>query len=252
MTGHAPKDGYITFILTPEQIRLGDITDHPDGPLRIAEITQRRSTWTLGGKHPDDYTPIQELEAPPLVRHVVGWNAVRIYRKPAYSERLRIPGHTRTIKSHNPVRRGCYTHVDGWDASCSCGWASPTNPQRGKNAATGAFLLHQVEVLTAATVDKHPNLAQIESIEQQLGERLVWEWRSKHASAELAGNEDAIRTRMGGWASALGTEVIVTENPHCDPPQRLLRVSAGSSAGWGGSSAGFDLRAELAMTDALI
>ncbi|WP_406502196.1 hypothetical protein OHA04_45535 (plasmid) [Streptomyces sp. NBC_01590] len=252
MTGHTIKDGYITLVLTPEQVRLGDITDHPDGPLRIAEITQRRSTWTLGGKHPDDYTPIQELETPPLVRHVVGWDAVRIHRRPTHGETLRTPGHARTIKSHNPVRRGCYTHVDGWDASCSCGWASPTNPHlRGKSAATEAFRLHQVEVLTAGTVDKHPNLAQIEDIEQQLGERLVWEWRNGHASVELAGDEDAIRDHMGRWASALDVEVIENENRHCTPPQRLLRVSAPMSATWG-SSAGINLRAELAMADAVI
>ncbi|MEU9849218.1 hypothetical protein [Streptomyces sp. NPDC047985] len=250
MTGHAPEDGYITFILTPEQVRLGDITDHPVGLLRITEITQRHDTWTLGGKHPDDYTPIQELETPPLVRHVAGWDAVRVHRKPAHGERLRTPGHTREIKSHNPVRRGCYTHVDGWDASCSCGWVSLTNPQRGRQSASGAFLIHQVEVLTAATVDKYPNLAQIEGIEQQLGERLAWEWRNRHASAELTGDGDTVRDRMGRWAGALDTEVIETENPYCTPPQRLLRVSAPMPA-TGGSSVGFDLRAELAMADAL-
>ncbi|MGW2183920.1 hypothetical protein ACWCXX_39285 [Streptomyces sp. NPDC001732] len=251
MTGHAPKDGYITYVLAPAQVRLGDITDHFDGPLRITEITQRQSIWTLGGKHPDDYTPIQELEAPPLVRHVPSGNAVRIHRRPAYGEALRTPGHTRTIESHNPVRRGCYTHVDGWNASCSCGWASPTNPHQGKNPAARAFQLHQVEVLTAATGDKYPNLARIQNLEQQLGERLVWEWRSRHASAELVGKEDVLRTRLGRWANALDTEVIETENPYCPPPQRLLRVSAPMPA-TGGSSAGFDLRAELAMVEALV
>lgn len=252
MTGHAPADGRFTLILTPGQVRLGDITDHFDGPLCVTEITQRRDTWTLGGRLYADYSPQQELDPPPLVRHVPRWVGVRVMRRPPHGEPLRTPGHTRSIKSHDPVRRGCYTHVAGWNASCSCDWTSPGNPWQGKKAASDAFLSHQVDMLTTATMEQHPSLARIEEIEQKLGERLPWQWTNKRASIELTGDEEAVHVRLSRWAAALGSEVAESENGRYASPHRRLRVATYNDTGWSGGTTGFELWAEFLKTDALI
>ncbi|MFC7794632.1 hypothetical protein [Streptomyces cinereoruber] len=205
---YRPADGYATFVLLPSQLELGDITDHVHGPMRIEEITQRIQTWTAAGYAPNDWKrpPPGDYAPPPLARHIPGWARIRVYRRMKDSQK--VPGHTKKVTSHNPVRRGCYTHVDGWNAACSCGWASPENPHHGKPRAQRTLVPHHAEALTAQTFTTVRNLTRISHLEDTLGERLPWHWHNSIATADLTpmGVDDAM-PRLNRWAEALNAPI---------------------------------------------
>jgi hypothetical protein len=204
---YRPADGYVTLVVQPKDVQLGDITDHLTGFLRVREIVQRISVWTVGGHGPNDWTrvPMNDTDPPPLVRHVAGWSKLRVYRR--VKPGLRVPGHTKTVTSHNPRVRGCYTHVDGWNAACSCGWKSET-VHGSQGRAREALIPHHAEILTQQTQDAVPNLVRIQALEEHLGDRLPWTWRNGIAEADLAGlPETEQRARLDLWAQAVGGAV---------------------------------------------
>lgn len=182
--------------------------------MKVTEVTKRMHMWTVGGHTASGWQTrtMDDTSPPPMVRHVPNWCRLRVHRKPAPG--LRLPGHTKTVKSHNPRLRGCYTHVDGWNTTCSCGWVG-NNPYPSEGRARAAFLPHQAQVLTSRTLSEVKNLARINTLEDKLGERMPWTWRNGIADAELVGMPpDQARTRLDRWAKALGAEVSTRRSHH--------------------------------------
>ncbi|QGZ53333.1 hypothetical protein GPZ77_34450 (plasmid) [Streptomyces sp. QHH-9511] len=209
LPSYRPADGYVTLVLKPGQVELGDITDHSTGPVRVTEITERTQTWSIGGYAPDDWRRplMNDFSPPPLMRHVPAWCKVRVYRR--LEETRRVAGHSKVVKSHNPVRRGCYTHVQGWNASCSCGWVSPSNPHNSQDRARKALIPHHAEVLTKQTLAAVRNLARVMALEEAMGEQLPWAWRNGVATADLTPlGVDKARPQLERWADALGAPVL--------------------------------------------
>ena len=236
---YRPAAGYATFVVLPNQLELGDITDHVQGPMRIEEITQRTQTWSAAGYPPSVWKrpPSGDFTPPPLTRHIPGWARTRVYRQ--VKDGQKIPGHTKKVTSHNPVRHGCYTRVEGWNAACSCGWTSPENPHYSKTKAQRSLIPHQAEVLTAQPFTTVRNLARISSLEDTLGERLPWDWRNGITIADLTPlGVDEARPRLSRWAEALNVPVQSRY-------QGTLLVAFSPSGGPGAATAGVSVELRL-------
>lgn len=208
---YSPAHGYATLATRPDQVRLGDVCDHSDGLLVVTEITLRHHTWTIGGYNPAAPPPRywslgsgQPPAAPPLVRHVTSQPRIRV-RRPATAW-PRLAGHAKTISTHNPVKRGMYTTVQGWTAACSCEWTGP-EVHRGRGWAEEATARHRAQVITDATRADLGDLAAIEALENVLNDVLPWRW-DHGAQAQLHGltPHDALK-RLAPWAVALGVEI---------------------------------------------
>jgi hypothetical protein len=211
VSSYSPACGYATIAVQPHQVELDDVIDDVDGLVVVTEITRRRDIWTLGGYNPalpvrlPDPTPgfPRTDDRPLFTRDMRAQPRIRV-RRPA-ADWARLPGHTKKVTSHNPVRSGCYTLVEGYDASCSCGWAAP-EPTKGKYSAGEAVLRHRAEVITAQT-HQHTGLDQIERLEVDLEDLLPWRW-DHGAQAALRGLTTAqALARLTPWAQALGVQI---------------------------------------------
>lgn len=206
-----PANGWATIAVKPRDVELGDVVDHTAGLMVVTEITRRRSTWTIGGysaaQRPAMYWTIgagAHPSAPPLLRHVREEPRVRVRRLTASWARL--PGHTKSVSSHNPRRQGMFTVAAGWDASCSCGWTG-AEPYPSRSAGEQATMAHRAKVLTDHTDRDLGNLAVIQRLEAQLGDVLPWRW-DHGALAELRGLTTAQSlARLAPWAEALGVGI---------------------------------------------
>lgn len=271
MASYTPHDGYATLVLRPEELQLNDVTDHHTGPLRITEITQRFRIWSVGGYGPDlryARATYRTPEVPPLTRNIPSDHTLRVCRKVPVGTRL--TGHAQQITSHNPRLRGCYTHVDGYNAACSCGWTSPDNAHSSRQRAREAFNRHQAQFLTDQTRDKFKNLAELQRLEEQLDHRLPWAWQNTFASADLTGMpEETLHELLARAAKILGVEVRREEEDNALTPWKeggvygashpYLWVSPGQDdphgGGWGWHDrARFEIRATLlpSKTDAMV
>lgn len=210
LTRYSPAAGYATIIVRPDEIELGDVTDHTQGLMVVTEVTRRTGDWTIGGYDPASPRPLwQRLEdarthtAAPRQRVLPQQPRVRV-RRPA-TVWARLAGHTKRVTAHNPVRRGWYTANDGWNAACSCGWAA-AEPLPGRDLAEDAVMVHRAEVLTDQT-HRDYGLAAIERLEAELVDVLPWRW--DHGSqAQLRGlTTDQALTRLTPWARALGVGI---------------------------------------------
>lgn len=141
-----------TVLARADEVLLGDVVDSADGPVRVREIVQRLQRWELAGDPPgqpvrysssrstDGLPPLTRVTLPPYAR-------IRVRRTIRSFGRL--TGHAKKVASHNPVKRGWYTHVDGYTAACSCGWASPT-VHDGQGSAGAGWLAHKAGQITEA------------------------------------------------------------------------------------------------------
>lgn len=210
---YSPAYGYATIAVRPDCIDLGDVADHTAGLMVVTEITRRHSTWTIGG-----YNPAVPYRVPSSAHHgyprSAAWplltrdlncqSRVRV-RRPATAW-ARLPGHAKKVTSHNPVKSGFYTLIEGYDAACSCGWTSAV-VCKSRGAATDAVNKHRALVLTQATRDGLDGLAAIEQLEQQVGDVLPWRW-DHGAQAALQGlTPSQAVTRLTPWAEALGVGI---------------------------------------------
>lgn len=211
---YSPAHGYATIAVQPDAIDLGDVADHTSGLMVVTEITRRHSTWTIGGYNPalpnrvpspDHHGYPRSVARPPLLtRDLNRQSRVRVRRPAATWPRL--PGHTKKISSHNPVTSGCYTLIEGYDAACSCGWTAAI-VCKNRSAAADAVNKHRAQVLTDATRQELGNLADIEQLEQQVGDVLPWRW-DHGAQAHLRGlTTTQALTRLTPWANALGVGI---------------------------------------------
>jgi hypothetical protein len=221
---YAPATGWTTIVVPPGDVELGDVIDHTAGLLTVTAITRRYTTWTLAGYNPaapphaywalgggtgQDGAADGAPPPAPLARHITAGARVRVRRLAEHWQRL--PGHTRTVTSRNPRKSGCYTHVDGYDITCACGWTGHT---RSRGTAAQVHARHRAEVITQSTRTTY-RLDLIEDLEVGLGDVLPWRW-DHGAQAQLRGLTTAqALIRLAPWAAALGADIEhMTPNDH--------------------------------------
>lgn len=203
--------GYATIAIRPEEVELRDVVDHADGLMVVTDITRRLTVWTLGGfspvgaePHRTWYRTTNPTAPPPMTRDVGAQDRIRVRRH--VNAWPRLVGHTKKIVSRNPVRSGCYTLVEGYTASCSCGWTSQ-EVFKGKYTAGQVYAAHRAEVITEQTARDVGNLRWIELLEAEIGDLLPWHW-DHGPQAHLHGLTTAqALTRLTPWAQALGVEI---------------------------------------------
>lgn len=200
-----PDEILVTLAVPVPQVRLGDITDHAEGRLRVREIVQRsRGPWDLAGDPPDHQPMPRELDDPPRARRTVyARDRVRVWRPASAFPRSR--AHARRIVSGDLVVRGWYKYYASHHATCSCGWQE-SNPRADAVLATQAWLGHKASVLTAAAHAEHAGLAAVCAAEDADPALLpvAWTFRSYVAEAHLdALPLDRARATATAWQQAL-------------------------------------------------
>ncbi|MFJ2731439.1 hypothetical protein [Streptomyces sp. NPDC087317] len=142
----------VTTLVRADQVELGDFVDSADGLIRVREIVQRPQYWTLAGDPPGQafrvaFHPNGESPAPRT--QVIHRRNCTVRVRRGVSRFGRLTGHSKRVTSHNPVKRGMYTLVDGYNSACSCGWKSST-VHKSKHRAGEAWLGHKAGQLTEA------------------------------------------------------------------------------------------------------
>ncbi|MFE1925841.1 hypothetical protein ACFW91_25120 [Streptomyces asoensis] len=208
----------VTFLARTDEVVLGDTVDSTDGLVRVREIVQRPGRWDLAGDAPGDVIRfVHDLRADnPEPRTRVSLHPhtrIRVRRPVTYFGRL--TGHSKKVTSRNPVKRGMYTHVDGYTAGCSCGWTSPA-VHPGPTTAGKTWLDHKAAQITDAAYLSNSALmfiATAEAVQPDLP-LLCWQFRSV-ASGENAGQGianadlstlplDRARAVMAAWRAVPG------------------------------------------------
>ncbi|MFF9123209.1 hypothetical protein ACF09J_07905 [Streptomyces sp. NPDC014889] len=143
----------VTILTRADEVELGDAVDSPAGIIRVREIVQRPQYWTLAGDPPGQafhvaFHPKGESPAPRTQVIHRRNSTIRVRRGVSHFGRL--TGHSKHVTSHNPVKRGMYTLVDGYNSACSCGWKSST-VHKSKHRAGEAWLGHKAGQLTEST-----------------------------------------------------------------------------------------------------
>ncbi|MEV4863229.1 hypothetical protein [Streptomyces ossamyceticus] len=158
----------VTMLARADEALLGDVVDSIGGPVHVREIVQRRDRWTLAGDPPGRIArstagaPWPGTAEPLLRRTLPAHDKIRIRRSVRYFGRLK--GHAQDVRSHNPVKHGCYTRVDGYTAACSCGWkAKDVYASKGK--ASEAWLGHKAGQFTEAAYADNSALLWVDSTE---------------------------------------------------------------------------------------
>ncbi|MBD9703417.1 hypothetical protein IHE56_15265 [Streptomyces sp. ID01-12c] len=158
----------VTILARADETLLGDIVDTIDGPIHVREIVQRTDRWTLAGDPPGHITrtisrrPWPEPAEPLFRRTLPSYAKIRIRRSIRHFGRLK--GHAQDVRSHNPVKRGMYTHIDGYTAACSCGWKA-TDIYASKGRASDGWLAHKAGQFTEAAYADHSALLWLDSVE---------------------------------------------------------------------------------------
>lgn len=157
----------VTFLARADEVLLGDTIDSLDGLVRVREIVQRPGRWDLAGDPPG--LPARFISAPgphnpaPQTRlSLWPYDSIRV-RRPVTAFG-RVKGHTKTVASHNPVKRGCYTHVEGYTAACSCRWKS-RHIHPGRHSAGEAWTKHKAGQITDAAYQANSALMFIATAE---------------------------------------------------------------------------------------
>ncbi|MEU5908879.1 MULTISPECIES: hypothetical protein [Actinomycetes] len=158
----------VTILVRAEEAQLGDIADSTGGLVRVREIVQRHHTWDLAGDPPGHVARVDRPglwpgDTPPLIRHSLPrTDVIRVRRTVKAFGRL--PGHSKNVHSHAPVKRGWYTDPGGYDAECSCGWKKD-HVYVSKSGAAYGWLEHKASELTRAAHDDNSALAWLATTE---------------------------------------------------------------------------------------
>ena len=159
----------VTILARTDEALLGDVVDTIHGPIHVREIVQRsQERWDLAGDPPGHIArpAAQHLwpgKAEPLFRRALpAYQTIRIRRSIRHFGRLK--GHAQDVRSHNPVKYGCYTRVDGYTAACSCGWKSK-NVHASKGKASDAWLDHKAGQFSEAAYADNSALLWVSSAE---------------------------------------------------------------------------------------
>jgi hypothetical protein len=158
----------VTMLAHADEVFLGDVVDTIDGPVHVREIVQRRDRWTLAGDPPGHIVRSiarnpWPVPAEPLFRRTLpAYQTIRIRRSVRHFGRLK--GHAQDVRSHNPVKRGCYTHIDGYTAACSCGWKA-IDIYASKGRASDGWQGHKAGQFTEAAYADNSALLWLDSVE---------------------------------------------------------------------------------------
>lgn len=233
----------VVLALKVQDVRLGDITDHLGGRLRVREIVQRAHEWDLAGDPPDHYLPAYAPPQPPLARRSLPkTDTVRVWRTLGAIGPVR--GHGRRIARADLVARGWYRFYSSHTAGCSCGWRDETT-HTDPSPAEVAWLEHKATALTAAAYQAQPALRLVTEL-QEAKEDLApvpWTFGSVYNGPAAGGGMakgrldglplEGARAAMAGWADALGANEVqeyrypARQGPRGDRPSRVeLTVSA--------------------------
>ncbi|MFJ1650052.1 hypothetical protein ACIOC2_01290 [Streptomyces sp. NPDC088337] len=208
----------VVLALKVQDVRLGDITDHLGGRLRVREIVQRTHQWDLAGDPPDHYLPAYTPPQPPLARRSLPkTDTVRVWRTLGAIGPVR--GHGRRIARADLVARGWYRYYTSHTAGCSCGWRDETTHTDPSPAET-AWLEHKTTALTAAAYQVQPALALVTELQDANASLAPVPWTfgpvyngpatgGGMARGRLDGLPvDRARAAMAGWADVLGAEEV--------------------------------------------
>jgi hypothetical protein len=158
----------VTMLARAEETLLGDVVDTIDGPIRVREIVQRRHYWDLAGDPPGHHArPTARHRWPslpePLTRRILPASETIRIRRPV-RDFGRLKGHTKDVRSHNPVKRGWYTHVSGYTAACSCSWKAK-DIYSSKGGASDGYMGHKAGQFTEAAYADNSALLWLSSLE---------------------------------------------------------------------------------------
>lgn len=162
----------VTMLTRADETLLGDVVDTVHGPIHVREIVQRSNNrWDLAGDppghiarttRPGGQDPWPGKAAPLLRRTLPVYEKIRVRRSVRHFGRLKC--HAQDVRSHNPVKYGCYTRVDGYTAACSCGWKA-TDIFASKGRASEAWLAHKAGQFSEAAYADNSALLWLDSVE---------------------------------------------------------------------------------------
>ncbi|MBE4790973.1 MULTISPECIES: hypothetical protein [Streptomyces] len=209
---------FVVLALKVRDVRLGDITDHLGGRMRVREIVQRAHLWDLAGDPPEEPRSAYDPEHPPTARRTnYPRDIVRVWRPLDAIGPVR--GHGRKTTHTDMVIRGWYRYYSAHTAGCSCGWRDTTTHAYSSLAET-AWLDHKAAALTAAAYETQPALRLVTELQAANTSLAPVPWTfgpvyngpaegGGMAKGRLDGLPvDQARAAMAGWAAVLGAEEV--------------------------------------------
>lgn len=214
------SEQFVVLALKVPDVRLGDITDHVGGRLKVREIVQRRYRWDLAGDAPGHihYDGRSPDDIPPSARRSLPkTDTVRVWRTLEAIGPVR--GHGRRIERTDLVTRGWYRYYSSHTAACSCGWREETTHTGGATGACVAevaWLEHKATALTRASYVAQPALGLVTELQDANTSLAPVPWtfgpiyNGPGAGGGIArGSLDGLpledaRAAMAGWADAVG------------------------------------------------
>ncbi|MFJ7049004.1 hypothetical protein ACIQVC_37200 [Streptomyces sp. NPDC101112] len=209
---------HVVLALPVRDVRLGDITDHHGGRMRVREIVQRTGQWDLAGDPAEEYLSAYTPPHPPTARRTeYPSDVVRVWRTLDAIGPVR--GHGRKTTHTDMVVRGWYRFYSSHTAGCSCGWRDTTT-HNSASLAENAWLDHKAAALIAAAYEAQPALALV-TMKQTANESLApvpWTFGPVYNGPAAGGGiargrldglpVDRARAAMAGWADALGADEV--------------------------------------------
>lgn len=214
----------VVLAVKVQDVRLGDITDHLGGRLKVREIVQRQYLWDLAGDEPGHvHAQLQgpgEIE-PLFRRRLPKSDTVRVWRTLDAIGPVR--GHGRRIEHTEMVTRGWFRFYSSHTAGCSCGWRDTTTHPGGAAGAClaeAAWLDHKTTALTQASYEAQSALRLVTEL-HDANESLApvpWTFHPVYNGPAAGGGMakgrldglplDAARAAMAGWAGFLGADEV--------------------------------------------
>jgi hypothetical protein len=209
---------FVVLALKVRDVRLGDITDHLGGRMRVREIVQRAHQWDLAGDPPGEHLPAYTPPHPPTARRTdYPRDVVRVWRTLDAIGPVR--GHGQKTTHTDMVVRGWYRYYSSHTAGCSCGWRDETTHTYNSLAET-AWLDHKAAALTATAYQAQPALRLVTELQDANASLAPVPWTfgpvyngpaagGGMAKGRLDGLPvDQARAAMAGWAGVLGAEEV--------------------------------------------
>ena len=234
---------FVILALPVREVRLGDITDHLGGRMRVREIVQRTGQWDLAGDPPEEQPSAYAPPHPPTGRRTdYPRDVVRVWRTLGAIGPVR--GHGQKTVHADLVVRGWYRFYSAHTAGCSCGWRDETTHTYSSLAET-AWLDHKAGALTAAAYEAQPALRLVTELQDANTSLAPVPWtfgpvyNGPAAGGGIArGRLDGLpvnqaRAAMAGWAAVLGGHKVqefrypARQGPRgWRPPRTELTLSA--------------------------
>ncbi|MET7475112.1 hypothetical protein ABZT17_12230 [Streptomyces sp. NPDC005648] len=214
------REELVVLAVKVEDVRLGDITDHLGGRLKVREIVHRPYLWDLAGDEPGHVhrqgRGPDEIE-PQFRRRLPKSDTVRVWRTLDAIGPVR--GHGRKFEHTDLVVRGWFKFYSSHTAGCSCGWRDKTTYTDGSSPEL-AWRQHKTATLTGQTHQAQPGLRLVTEL-QEANQSLApvpWTFQPVYNGPAAGGGMakgrldglplEAARTAMAGWAGVLGADEV--------------------------------------------